>query len=399
MELEFDKEIDALLRRAERASPVLSESHLDADELAAFAENALPDRTRQMYVTHLADCDRCRKMLSGFVATAPAPTPELAAAGAAFAAAPEAAVKTSLPWYQRIFRLPNLAYSMGALVVLFSGLIGVLVYQNRMADSGRNVSQISESRPAAAPQTMAERDEPMTTANTTANSNASTTTTSPIESVTKTGVEVGSSNSAVASAPMDEKKTSSPTEVSVENEPTITPAKPATQPAPTGGTTESVDVVSADKARREDERNKDDLAKIDTKTRVLKEEGLRNRSMDTQQNEMRDMSPGSAAAKRAEGPRQNQTQSQVTNRQANELPTNGRNMTPMMLSSIKTAGGKKFELRDGIWYDTSYTGQGKKDVKRGTEKYIRLDAGLRSIADQIGGTVVIVWNGQAYKIK
>jgi hypothetical protein len=70
-----------------------------------------------------------------------------------------------------------------------------------------------------------------------------------------------------------------------------------------------------------------------------------------------------------------------------------------LLSSIRTAGGKKFELRDGIWYDTSYTGQRKKDFKRGTEKYIRLDAGLRGIADQIGGTVVIVWNGQAYKIK
>ena len=68
------------------------------------------------------------------------------------------------------------------------------------------------------------------------------------------------------------------------------------------------------------------------------------------------------------------------------------------MSSLRTAGGKKFELRDGIWYDTSYTGQGKKDVKRGTEKFLRLDAGLRSIADQIGGTVVVVWNGQAYKI-
>src|ERR1044071_9281392 len=100
MELEFDKEIDALLRRAERASPVVSESHLDADELAAFAENALPESTRQMYVAHLADCDRCRKMLSGFVATAP----EMAAAAAAIAAAPEAAVKTTLSWYQRIFR-------------------------------------------------------------------------------------------------------------------------------------------------------------------------------------------------------------------------------------------------------------------------------------------------------
>jgi len=75
MELEFDKEIDALLRKANRASPAAdgapAAAHLDPDELAAFAENALPDRTRQMYMTHLADCDGCRKMLSGFVSIAP----------------------------------------------------------------------------------------------------------------------------------------------------------------------------------------------------------------------------------------------------------------------------------------------------------------------------------------
>ena len=386
MELEFDKEIDALLRRAERASPVVSDGHLDADGLAAFAENALPDGTRQMYVMHLADCDRCRKILSGFVATAP----EKAAGAAAIA---PTAIKAALPWYQRIFRLPNLAYGMAGLVVLFSGVIGLLVYQKQMADRNSDVSQVTASKPATAPQTSTDARELSAVANSSANANATTLTSSPIGNVTTGGVAIGSSNSSIASAPLDEKNVSLDGVDS--KEPSIPAAKPVAPPAATGSTAETVDVVTANKARREDEKSKDDLAK--TENKVLKEEELRARSVDSL-NQMRDMSPNTSSAKRStEGPRQNQTQSQVTARQANELPA-GRN-APMMLSSIKTAGGKKFELRDGIWYDTSYTGQGKKDVKRGTEKYIRLDAGLRNIADQISGTVVIVWNGHAYKIK
>jgi hypothetical protein len=389
MELEFDKEIDALLRRAERASPAPGDSHLDADELAAFAENALPDRTRLMYVTHLADCDRCRKMLSSFAATAPAP--ELAAAAAAFAAAPHAATKATLPWYQRIFRMPNLAYGMATLVVLFSGVIGLLVYQRQMADRNSEVSLATSARPVAVPQSEAEHDLATTTANTSTNSNATTLSSSPIESVTRSGVAVGSSNMSTTSPAIADEK-----QVTVDG---LSPSQPTVSaPAPKPAA-ESVDLASADKAKREEDMRKDDLAK--TENKVLKEDEQRNRSAESL-TQMRDMSPNtSSTAKRSsEGPRQLQTQAQnqVNNRQVNELPAAGRN-APLMLSSIKTAGGKKFELRDSIWYDTSYTGQSKKDVKRGTEKYIRLDAGLRNIADQIGGTVVIVWNGQAYKIK
>ena len=89
MELEFDKEIDALLRKAKRGSPAaagvpVATGHLDADALAAFAENALPEQSRAASIAHMADCDTCRTMLSGFVTTAP----EKAAAAAAFAAKP-----------------------------------------------------------------------------------------------------------------------------------------------------------------------------------------------------------------------------------------------------------------------------------------------------------------------
>ena len=77
MKTDFDREMDSLLRaQARRDSAALTEpggasslplqddrasaaqlsAHLDADELNAYAENALPVSTRTLYAAHLADC-------------------------------------------------------------------------------------------------------------------------------------------------------------------------------------------------------------------------------------------------------------------------------------------------------------------------------------------------------
>jgi hypothetical protein len=149
--------------------------------------------------------------------------------------------------------------------------------------------------------------------------------------------------------------------------------------------------IAADEKRELDERAKS--AKSEDK--VAQNNEL---SKNDVQDNVRNQSPGANSVKlRSAGPRQVQSQNQTqTQAQAEGADLSAARKA---VSNLRTAGGKKFELRDDIWYDTAYTGQGKKDVKRGTEKFLRLDAGLRSIADQIGGTVVVVWNGQAYKIK
>ena len=67
----FDKEIDSLLRRhagagaearagGENQRAAQKPAHLDADELSAFAEGALPAGARLAAVSHLADCEECR---------------------------------------------------------------------------------------------------------------------------------------------------------------------------------------------------------------------------------------------------------------------------------------------------------------------------------------------------
>jgi hypothetical protein len=389
MELEFDKEIDALLRKANRASPgaqgAPAAGHLDADELAAFAENALPDLTRQMYMTHLADCDGCRKMLSGFVSIAP----EQAVAAAA--SAPTAATPSgSVSWYQTFFKSRNLGYAMGAMVVLFSGIIGLLVYQNKSADRSAEISKVRDSSPSAV--TQANNDSPQASTNSSTLSNSNASSTSPIENLKQTGVAVGSANVAIEPTndeknPPADKVTSSDVAVSepkLASAPTVgapqqpPPAKPAELP-------ENGRNVTALKAESERDKKKDEQAA------VADEVIAQNNDQRTQ----REMAPNAKSAPRTNGPRQVQSQTQINQNQIQNLPQGGASV----MSNLKTSGGKTFEMRDGIWYDTSYTGQGKKDVKRGTEKFLRLDAGLRSIADQIGGTVVVLWNGQAYKIR
>jgi hypothetical protein len=77
----FDTEMDSLLRRRARgtaesrswddgAGDVVTGAHLDADEIGAFAEGALPAAARMAVASHLADCERCRGVVVGLARVA-----------------------------------------------------------------------------------------------------------------------------------------------------------------------------------------------------------------------------------------------------------------------------------------------------------------------------------------
>ena len=65
MRQETNNEMDLLLRRLGRRQDALAsnDDHLDADELSAYAENAVPANTRTRYTEHLAECSRCRGLV------------------------------------------------------------------------------------------------------------------------------------------------------------------------------------------------------------------------------------------------------------------------------------------------------------------------------------------------
>ncbi len=149
MEIEYDKEIDILLRQARKGEiasvgdsrlqiPNSTSDHFDADEISAFAENALPESAKARYIAHFADCDSCRKKLSNLISL------NAETEGEFVPVEKIAAVPSAVSWYQRIFAFPNLAYTMGGLLVVFSGIIGFIAVQNFNDSRSSEISQISE---------------------------------------------------------------------------------------------------------------------------------------------------------------------------------------------------------------------------------------------------------------
>jgi hypothetical protein len=65
----------------------------------------------------------------------------------------------------------------------------------------------------------------------------------------------------------------------------------------------------------------------------------------------------------------------------------------------KSVGGRTFERKQGVWYDTNYHGRPTINVRRGSAEFDRLDGGLRSIANSLSGTIVVVWGAKAYRIQ
>ncbi len=104
--------------------PVGTSTHLDADELSAYAENALPLATRARYTAHLVDCDNCRKIVSQLSIATGRPA-EARGAG------PETVVST---WSEKLAALLSprtLRYAMPALVLFAVIAVGFFVLRQQ----------------------------------------------------------------------------------------------------------------------------------------------------------------------------------------------------------------------------------------------------------------------------
>src|SRR5687768_2326507 len=144
MKHETNNEMDLLLRRLSRRqdASMSDADHLDADELSAYAENALPGAVRARYTEHLAECSQCRKLVV-----------QLSSAGG-FAPVAETA-KGLQPSGLRDFLASLLSpmvlrYAVPALGLVVVAAIGFFVLRQR-APSADFVSQVQQQPPAASP--------------------------------------------------------------------------------------------------------------------------------------------------------------------------------------------------------------------------------------------------------
>jgi len=387
MELEFDKEIDAMMRKADDGRGVLvgdptPKDHLDADVIAAFAEYALPEKTRQFYSQHLADCRSCRKQLSQTVLMNSERGGEAASTVVVPATAP------IIPWYQKLLSTPKLVLTMGGLILAFSGVLGYLVVQNTNSSMDSSVAKITENQPNAAPTSVAANS----TFSGISNSDLSAAAPANIPVQTAQSPVTGGDTSATGTVATQNDGASSISPGSgfgsrrgqdqsiATNEdrlavPTAGAAPPP--PLPSGST-----VDSALARRDENKLTKERPSADDKDTSALKRSAP-------------DVSGAESGI--AQPPAKSVSSAKPEAMSRNKIARAETELSE--LSATRSVNGKTFDRRGDVWYDVAYRGQPTKNIKRGSDRFEKLDKGLQNIANSLSGTVVVVWKKDAFRIQ
>jgi hypothetical protein len=447
METPNDNQIDQLLRRLgrdDRSLPVTGNGHgqeavhLDADEMNAFAANALPAAARMRYVDHLADCADCRRIVTGL---AVAVNPSLVTgAGAALAAPASSSIWERMASW---IKPPTLRFAGPVVAVLCVAVIMGLVLRTRYGNqmlSGPETGRTNDVR----------KQSPVAPAPPANNGSGGT--------VTSNGpVSSGSPQPTLSNGPVAGKPAPPAVAPDVADKPSESPliaktpsvlAPPA--PAPIQPK-DSDDGVEKTKVATEERENKstDEVTQTDSTVAGERPEGkLEDQKQDggdanttTLSSQDRRGSYPAPAKKTggmgsaSGGPMRSRVQEQSSNqtddkdagrRDSNNLVVNGSDRsgangkaaskpakesapaTTMASNSApapatRSVSGRQFRRQGNVWVDTGYTpGYGVTDVRRGSEQYRALIAdepGLRAFADQLGGEVIVVWKGHAYRIK
>ncbi|MDQ3652882.1 MAG: zf-HC2 domain-containing protein [Acidobacteriota bacterium] len=481
MNADFDREIDSLLRRSPRTArhgeklfgdspePAAfdrdetgsrnaagTKMHLDVDELSAYAENALPAETRARYVAHLADCQQCRRIVTGIaLASDVAGALEKSASSTPASTAVQTNTDTMgwLAWLASLFAPRGLRYALPVLALLVTGAIIFTVMQTRPRQESEAVIDVAAVK---------EVDRVGVTGN--------QTNTAPTDASTPTSAnpaqQAESANptaSGGASKDVASKKNESNAPSSVPNDMT------ANAPAPTGGppdassrvadaltaTPSMAPTTTAESTARAEQTP---VADEDELTRTRQADETR-RAPSPQSNELAD----SASTSKNE-PRENKTTSQpgAGGSKAQELPTSRRaspgtragdpgeqvavtdnslnkkdsgravarppapkresdaasnaksrrSASPSVAadsraveSSVETrdVSGRRFRRQGSAWVDTAYTSAtATTNITRGSEQYRALVADepeLQRIVSQLSGEVIVLWKGRAYRFR
>jgi hypothetical protein len=449
----FDREMDSLLRRAARASSARangagasqSVSHLDADELAAFAEGALPEAARMSAVSHLADCEGCRALafnltraagveaeLEKRAAAAEAPAPSLSRESKAVEESK--GFKESRPtrgWLAALFAPRTLRYVAPALALCLVAVVSFVAIRSR-SDEGtqlarREPSQAVAPAPAAGggagtqPEAAAQPS-PVEPAAASASATPGVAGTAGIvapvqQSRNANAADAGGPVGGSAPAPVAEAKGG---EVAADDSPPPPPpaasAKEGDDKAKREAPAQPTDVLSArvveappapkvgvnakagpppsspsddEVVRVEEQRQQQQKRDAQNRYETQAPDGgnMRSRSNSAANN----VSGGVVASRRARNSQDapaSESEQRAGERRAEET---------------RAVAGHRFRREGGAWVDVNYkSSMASTGVRRGSDSYRALVADIPEIgraAEQLGGEVVVVVRGRAYRIR
>ncbi len=365
-------------------------AHLDADELSSYAERALPDVTHARYTAHLADCTRCRKIVTELTL----------ASGASLADSRLEKPASATLWEKFIafFPLPVLRYAVPALALF--AVIAVAFIALRL---GQKASFIAQNQELPEPASVAQTRETSAQVGQAETPAPAMLNKQPNESVSISGTlddkknkqsakeEVAQGVVAANSVSLDAAK-DSPTA-----KPTDAAAQPAFAPEPPPPPVSRDQAKSADTIRTDEAKRQDYLAERDAAA-GQKEDQVRASDKAEQNAAAPQSQAGTLATRRVRPLSTGEVGAGAARRQEGEGAT-----TAAGNEDVRTVAGRRFRRQGQTWVDTAYDpSRSAIAVVRGSEQYRALIAdepGIRTFAEQLQGEVVLVWKGRTYRIR
>lgn len=354
--------------------------HLDADELNAYAENSLPDQARAFYSDHLADCERCRKLVtqltqaSGAVAVQRESLPENKSIATTFLA--------------RVSSLLKVRYAVPTLAALAILVVAVVVI--RREPRAEFVAQLNSNSQVASPAAQDSEQAPTSQGASEISKQGRITETDQHNKSADTA-RSGGTGETRSEKPTDAVAVNSPRELSkleekerptkMADEPSVA-AAPAPAAPPKTISNDRNAVPSSEVAQKKNEPADKASAGEDQRTRDA-------------QRKKPDAEATAAAPAREVGEAATANRSFGRLRSGNEKAKDD--------DETRSVVGRSFRRDGNRWIDTAYeSGAATINVRRGSEQYRALVAdepGIGTIADRLDGEVIVVWKGRAYRIR
>jgi hypothetical protein len=447
----FDREVDSLLRRAARAPAAgvgaggprasAAGAHLDADELAAFAEGALPEAARTSAVSHLADCAECRTHAVGLTRAAGVEA-ELEKRAAATAAASSSSTaresrRERTGWLASLFAPRTLRYVAPVLALCLVAAVSFVALRSRR-DGGLVAQRESPNAASHAPVTTGQANsqpspESTLSSATTANANANANTSS--NTAGEVARDAGAADKPAPSQKKDVAEGEAPDGSAAPSQPESKaadadlappppPPAPAKEGASAGGAATAPSEITKSTAENLPTPKKGENTKagppppVQTNDEVVSNEKAQQRV--AQQRGYETQTPDGSRSNRSAA-------NSVSGGLANAAPRDDRDSRARRESppaskrgragqdaptedergasseESRSVAGHRFRREGGAWVDVNYkSSMASTGVRRGTDAYRALVADIPEVgrvAEQLGGEVVVVVRGRSYRIR
>ena len=373
MKQETNNEMDLLLRRLRRRDDAaVPEDHLDADELSAYTENALPAAARARYTVHLAECSRCRSLIA-----------QLSSSAGVVATTDSAAIPEPSGFRKflaSLFTPMVLRYAAPALGLILVAVIGFVVLRSNQPEGYVARNSAPQQEAVASPSA------PSSTRDSYGLSD-----TSPSRG--QVDDKRKEKNQPAQPAPVPNAPpavTTVDTEVSKDKavaqpKPEEQPASAANEPPPAKTAPSATPEQSPRAAETED------VAKNEVKVQPVAgpqaKKDLRVAQRDDKDSLARAKKPAGAV-------------SGTTSGAGGRFEVDG---LAGMKTDTRTVAGRRFRKHSGVWVDTAYdSSKNAVTLARGSEQYRALVAdepSIKTIADQLEGEIIVVWKGHTYRIR